>query len=85
MQQNSKCRLSGDRDEINKRIQQTSTKRIQGKTQLDWEGDLLGIVQKFEICPYYQIVYAQSRIRPGKRDAPDSLGFWDTNRSPNPG
>ena len=31
------------------------------------------------------MVYAQIRIHPGKWDAQTSLGFWDTNRSPNLG
>ena len=29
------------------------------------------------------MVYAQPRIHPGKWDAQISLGFWDTNRTPN--
>ena len=28
------------------------------------------------------MIYAQPRIRPGKWDAQNSLGFWDTNGSP---
>ena len=31
------------------------------------------------------MVYAESRIRPGKSDAKNSLGFWDTNGSSNHG
>ena len=31
------------------------------------------------------MVYAQTRIRPGKWDAQTLLGFWDTNGSPNLG
>ena len=31
------------------------------------------------------MVYAQHRIRPGEWDAQISLGFWDTNKSPNVG
>ena len=31
------------------------------------------------------MVYAQPRTLPGKRDAQTSLGFWDTNGSPNLG
>ena len=46
-------------------------------------GDRQGIVQKFEIWPYERRVYAQPRIRPGEWDAQNSLGFWDTNGSPN--
>ena len=32
-----------------------------------------------------QVVFAQPRIRPGEWDAKTSLGFCDTNRSPNLG
>ena len=42
-------------------------------------------MQEVWIRPHGQIVYAQSSICPGKWDAQDSLGFWDTNGSPNPG
>ena len=38
------------------------------------EGNQLGIMQEIEIWPSYKIVYAKN-----------SLGFWDTNRSLNPG
>ena len=31
------------------------------------------------------MVYAQSRISPGEWDVQTSLGFWDTNGSPNLG
>ena len=34
----------------------------QGYTILGGNGDLLGIVQDIEICQYYQIVHAQTRI-----------------------
>ena len=30
------------------------------------------------------MVYLQTSIRPGKSDAKNSQGFWDTNKSPNP-
>ena len=48
------------------------------------KGDPLGIVQESEIWPYDQMVYAQTRICPRNWDAQNSLGFWDTDRSPNP-
>ena len=40
-------------------------------------------MQEIEIWPYEQMVYTQPRICPGKWDAEISLGFWDTNGSPN--
>ena len=60
-------------------------KTSKDSTRLGEEGDPLGIVQKIEIWPYNQILYAQSRIRPREWDTQNSQGFWNTNRSPNPG
>ena len=45
---------------------------------------------KFDLCtleiwPYYQMVYALTRIRPGEWNQQNSLGFWDIKRSLNPG
>ena len=40
-------------------------------------------MQKIEIWPYEQVVYAQPRVCPGEWDAQTSPGFWDTNGSPN--
>ena len=51
---------------------------------MDGVDDPQGIVQEIEIWPYYQMEYAQTRIHPGEWDAQNSLGFWDTNKSPNP-
>ena len=47
------------------------------------EGDLLGIVQEIEVWADEDMLYTQRRIRPGEWDTLTSLGFWDTNRSPN--
>ena len=47
------------------------------------ERNSLGIVQEIEIWPCEQVVYAQPRICPRKWNAQNSLGFWDTNGSPN--
>ena len=44
------------------RLQQTSTKGLQEKAQLSGEHDLLGIVQKIKIQPYYQMVHVLTRI-----------------------
>ena len=41
----------------------------------------MGIVQEIEFWPYYQIVYAQTRIHP--RDALNSQGFWEVGRPHN--
>ena len=42
-------------------------------------------MQEIEIWIYAQMVYAQSRICPGEKDAQISLRLWDTNGSPNLG
>ena len=47
-------------------------KTVQNKIQLDGEGDPQEIVQAYEIWLYYQMVYTQTRISPGK---------WDTKFS----
>ena len=47
----------------NKQIQNTISKAVQDKAWLSRKGDLLGIVQEVKIWPFYQIVYAQTRIR----------------------
>ena len=41
-------------------------------------------MQEIEICTYFQMVHAKTRIRPGEWDAQSSLGFLITNRSLNP-
>ena len=54
-QQNSKCRLYGDKNEIvNPFI--TETKEVQDKERLGRKGDLLGIVQEITIWPYSQML-----------------------------
>ena len=63
---------------------QPSTKSELDKTRQDEKGDPLGIVQEIEICTYNQIVFAQTGIHPRKWDAQNSLGLWDTIKSPNP-
>ena len=56
MQENSKCRLCGDRDEtINHRRSECSKLgQKEYKTRHDWvgEGDPLGIMQKIKIWPF---------------------------------
>ena len=43
----------------------------------------LGIVSEIWIWPYEQVVYSQLGTCPGEWDTQSSLGFWDTNKSPN--
>ena len=43
------------------------------------------VVQKIEIWPYEQMVYAQTKICAREWDAQTSQVFWDTNRSSNLG
>ena len=50
-------------------MQPTCTEGVQDKLRPGREGDSLGIVQKIKIWPYYQMVYAQTRLYPRKRDA----------------
>ena len=47
---------------------------------IHWE-----FVQEIKILMYYQKLYAPTSIRPREFDAWNSLGFCDTNWSPNPG
>ena len=83
MLRNSKWWLSGDRNEtVNHLISEFRIKRIENKTQLAGKWDPLGIVQEIKIWPHLQMVYAQTRIRPGEWDAQNSLGFWDINIYP---
>ena len=49
------------------------------------EGNPLGIVQEVLIWLYEQMVNSLLRIRPKKYETQTSLGFWDTNGSPNLG
>ena len=43
-------------------MQQTSSKGVQDKAQLDGKGDSLGTEQESKIWPYQQMVYAQTKI-----------------------
>ena len=47
-------------------MQQTSTEGIQEQAHLDGQSDPLGIVQATKIWSYRQMIYAQTRISPGK-------------------
>ena len=57
--------------------------KIMTKTRHDWVGQGDPLWKKFKIDE--QMVCVQSRIHPGKWDAQNSLGFWDTNGSFNLG
>ena len=48
--------------------------------EIQWE-----LCKKLKFGQKKQMVYTQARIRPGEWDAQNSLGFWDTNESPNLG
>ena len=85
MQQNSKCMFC---DETKWLITYENFSKVVQKeynlTQEGSEGDPLGIMQEIEVWPYYQIIWAETRINHGEGDVQNSLGFQDTNRSPNP-
>ena len=88
-QQNSKCRLCGDRDElvnyvISEQQKQKQTKRSERKTRrgtTEWERWSTG---NCAIWLCWLIVYAVTKICLRKWDTKDSFGLWDTNESPNP-
>ena len=85
-QQNNKCRLCGNRDEIVNDISEYSKlpqNEYKTRHNLSGKGDPLGIVQEIKIWLYYQMISVQTKISPRKWDAQNSMGFWDTNRSPN--
>ena len=83
-QQNSKCRLCGDRDEtINHII--TKCSKLAQKEYKTRKGDSLGDVQEIYFWPYEQIVYAQPSISPGVWHTQTSIGLWHRNGSPNLG
>ena len=50
-------------------MQQTCTEGVQNHARLLGEVVLLGIEQDIKIWPFYQLVYAQSRICPEEWDA----------------
>ena len=67
-QQNSKCRLYGNKDEIINHNVSEWNKQAQKeyKTRHDWAGKVIHweLCKEIEFWPYYQIVYAQTRIIP---------------------
>ena len=66
-------------------MQQISRKGVSGETQLGGKDNPFGIDQEIEIWPYYEMVYAQTRINQRGWEALNSLRFWDAKRSPHPG
>ena len=54
------------------------------ETWLGGDGNPLRIMQDIELWPYELLAWVQPRIRAEEWDAQNSLGFLDTNRSPNP-
>ena len=87
MQQNSKCRLRGDRDETIYYIISECSKLAQKeyKTRHDWVGKVIHLeVSKkfnFEHTNKWYMYSPESVLE--NWDAQSSLGFWNTNRSPN--
>ena len=82
MQQNSKCRLCGDRDETLNYIRNECNKLTQKvyKTKHDW-GDKVIV---WELCKKFKfdhtkMLYAQLGIHPCEWDAQHALVFWDKN------
>ena len=65
-QQNSKCRLCGERDETINHIISECTKLVQGETRLGRQGSPLEHVLLISIRPYKQMVYAQPGACPRK-------------------
>ena len=87
-QQNSKCRLCGDRDKAINHIISECSKLAQKeyKARLDWVGKVIhGNVQEIQIWPCQQMVYAQPRTCPRKWYTQTPVGLWYTNGSPNLG
>ena len=72
-QQNSRCRLCGDKNEtinhIVSRCNEFAQKEYKSRHNWVEKGHPLGIVQGIEIWPYYQMVYALGRTFSTKLDA----------------
>ena len=65
-------------------MQQISTEIVQDYGRLGRKNDSFWILQEIEFWPYVLMVYAQTKMRPGKLDKLNPLGFWDSNESLNP-
>ena len=59
----------------NNQMQQTSEKKY--KTRYDWVGTVIHreLCKKFKFDQNYQVVHAQSRIRPAEWDGQNSQGY----------
>ena len=79
-QQNSRCRLCGDRDETINHISECSKSAQKNWTRLGGQGDPLGILQEIWIRPYEQIVYMQSRILSWRMRRTNYSGIWRYKR-----
>ena len=66
-------------------MQQTTTKEVHELAPLGGKDNPLEIAQEIKILQYYQIVYTQTRTCPTECNAWSSMGFCNTNRSPNSG
>ena len=88
MQQNSKYRLWGDRDETIKHIISEWNKLTQKeyKTRHEWRKVIhRELCKKLEFDHTNKWYMLNPGIHPGELDAQTSLRFWDTNGSPNLG
>ena len=80
----SKCWLCREKDETVDHILSECSKLVHKIKEQSWpdkEINPLGIVPGTEVLPCWQI-YVQTRTFSIKWDTCNSLGFWDTNRSP---
>ena len=79
--------LCGDRDETVNHMISKCDKLVQKKSiRLNITGwGRWSILQEVYIWPYEVITWAQLGICPRKWDIQTSLGFWNTNTSPNLG
>ena len=85
-QQNSKCRLCGDRDETINHIISECSKLAQKEYEArhDWVGKVIHC-KKFQFDHTNIMVYAQLSTCPRKWHSQTHVGLWYTNGSPNLG
>ena len=72
-QQNSKCRLCGDRGETINHIISECSKLAQKEYKT--RHDLVGIAQEIQIWPYERMVHAQPSSCPGQWRTSTPMGF----------
>ena len=80
-QQNSRCRLYGDRDKTTTHMISECSKLAHKEYKITY--DLVGKVIRWELCKKVKFDHAKKwNICPEEWDGQTPLGFWDTNRSP---